>query len=257
MARPRIWQSPMERRTAVWMVKNGREPPLVKRGAIGRYRKLLDWYYKNKLGVKNRQARTGIVSRLIKEKLKTRGLQRELGEVSTVDPLTNLHTRSYFLGELKVRRAETGVVAREPRRYARPFGVLYLDLNDFKRINDRQGHAVGDRALKLFSKVIRKSIRSGDLAGRLGGDEFAILVNGNVQDMKRLAARIHKNLGKARVGRTRLSTSIGIAQFDPETSRNVLRAAEKAMYNAKDQHKAGKKNVTFIRRTIPRKPVAP
>mgnify|MGYP001627495858 CR=1 FL=1 len=62
------------------------------------------------------------------------------------------------------------------RRHHQPLTVMLLDLDHFKKINDRQGHEVGDRALRLFAQALREEVREGDLAGRLGGEEFAVLL---------------------------------------------------------------------------------
>ncbi len=89
--------------------------------------------------------------------------------LARTDYLTGLaNARSFFeSASLELDRA---------RRYGRPISVMYLDLDDFKVINDERGHVAGDEVLRLTGAVLRRQLRSTDLVGRLGGDEFAILM---------------------------------------------------------------------------------
>lgn len=90
-------------------------------------------------------------------------------ERATHDALTGLANRRRFLedGQREVERS---------RRYSRPMAVAFLDLDNFKQLNDRMGHGAGDRALRETASALEKSIRTTDRAGRIGGDEFAILL---------------------------------------------------------------------------------
>src|SRR2546428_13462568 len=67
-------------------------------------------------------------------------------------------------------------VGRGSRRYGRPLALIYLDLDDFKAVNDAHGHATGDAVLRLVADAIQGAVRQADLVGRLGGDEFAVLM---------------------------------------------------------------------------------
>lgn len=93
-------------------------------------------------------------------------LEARLTEIAQMDELTGLFNRRQFL---ELARTELD----RARRYGRPFGVAVMDMNGFKAINDTWGHAAGDDALRLVSRLCRDSLRSCDLMGRFGGDEFA------------------------------------------------------------------------------------
>ena len=86
-----------------------------------------------------------------------------------VDPLTGIANRRAFL-------QDASLLAKRHAANPRPAAVLLIDLDHFKSINDRFGHAVGDRVLEIFADAARKSMRGSDLVGRLGGEEFAAML---------------------------------------------------------------------------------
>lgn len=149
-----------------------------------------------------------------------------------VDPLTGLANRHLFNQRL---REQLGATPTE----ARPVALLYLDLDDFKAVNDVQGHLFGDSLLREMGARLRRESRDTDLVARLGGDEFAILVDAPAGDGM-LIERAHRLLAAAREpfvieGQTaRVSTSIGIAR--PDASRDpaeLMRRVDLATYAAK------------------------
>lgn len=120
--------------------------------------------------------------------------------------------------------------------------LLYIDLDDFKRINDTWGHLVGDRALQHFADILRTTFRESDVLARLGGDEFAVLaVDADENDGRVMRARLLKNLetANAQSGRPyRLSASVGTAGYNPEspcTLEKLVSQADRAMYSEKPQ----------------------
>ncbi|HXR22469.1 MAG TPA: GGDEF domain-containing protein [Acidimicrobiales bacterium] len=127
------------------------------------------------------------------------------------DALTGLlNRRSYeLLLDQAVSRA---------RRYGWPFALVLLDLDDFKVVNDRYGHAAGDAALRAVGAELRAALRGGDVAARLGGDEFALLVVGveNVASLSPLLARLKRSLERA-VPETTVGFSVGVACFPSDT----------------------------------------
>lgn len=150
------------------------------------------------------------------------------------DPLTGLHNRSYFLSELERVRREAAVEG------GRLFGLLFLDLDRFKLVNDSLGHVVGDQLLVKIAEQLRECVRPGDIICRLGGDEFALLVDDlkDAEDATRLARRIQQKLEEPlRVGKQEVFTavSIGIALSSDgrRTPEEMLRDADTAMYRAK------------------------
>jgi len=154
------------------------------------------------------------------------------------DPLTNLPNRSYFLQRLS---QSIQLTQRQPsHRYA----VLFLDLDDFKPINDTLGHAVGDQLLVCIAERIKQMLRQSDLVARIGGDEFAVLLDDipshehAITAVKRLQSHLkmpvliseHKISTGASIGIT--FGTVGYRQ--PE---DALRDADVAMYQAKKQAK--------------------
>lgn len=110
--------------------------------------------------------------------------------------------------------------------------VCVLDLDNFKLLNDLQGHAAGDAALRLFGSLIRGSIREGDSVGRSGGDEFVVVLRAIPVDTAN--ARMRLLASKWRIsGRHSTSVSVGIAVVDPRGGTVASEAADRAMYRAK------------------------
>jgi diguanylate cyclase (GGDEF)-like protein len=149
------------------------------------------------------------------------------------DTLTGLLNRAKFTEQLKLSVARL-------ERYGSPFSILFLDLDQFKLVNDSRGHLIGDRLLTEVSKRIRSSIREADVAARLGGDEFAILVNNNCssEETAALAARLVKAVGEPyefEDEHVSIGVSIGIAMAPINGIRpdQLLRNADLALYRAK------------------------
>jgi diguanylate cyclase (GGDEF)-like protein len=117
--------------------------------------------------------------------------------------------------------------------------VLFIDLDDFKLVNDTLGHDAGDNLLVLMAERLRACIRSGDTVARLGGDEFAILLEGEraVNEGQHLADRIMAALDIPFVvaeQQLRVTASIGVARGLYDSAEEVLKDADLAMYAAKD-----------------------
>ena len=122
---------------------------------------------------------------------------RHLGELRFLanhDPLTRLLNRRAFVERLE------GEVARA-KRYGRTFGLVIADLDHFKQLNDRYGHASGDEALVAFANVLAESLRKPDDAFRIGGDEFAVLLaEATEEDTRQVVARVQTLLEQLSVG---------------------------------------------------------
>jgi diguanylate cyclase (GGDEF)-like protein len=161
-----------------------------------------------------------------------RALQRDLAYQADHDELTGL---------ANVRGWETALRAESHQRGpGHGVAVMAIDVDNFKRINDRYGHPVGDKVLAEVARRIRDSLRPGDLAARIGGDEFAALVPEvpNAGDARALAQRLVEALARpAIVDAMALdcNASIGLAYSEGGESAHVLvRQADSALYAAKD-----------------------
>src|ERR1700733_2725195 len=164
--------------------------------------------------------------------------QEKLLFSATHDALTGLPNRALFLGRLQ------SVLDRRKRYPHQAAAVLFIDIDDFKVVNDCYGHAIGDLLIREVSNRLRACMRSDGTIARMGGDEFTVLVEDvtDPSDPIRVAQRIQSSftlpflLDGLEVFK---SASIGIALTSPETSaETVLQNADIAMYRAKDQGKA-------------------
>ena len=151
-------------------------------------------------------------------------------KLATKDALTGLGNRSHFDDSLNRKLERT-------RRHHRSFGLMLLDLDNFKTVNDDHGHQVGDQVLRRFSDLLGFSVRGTDTIFRFGGDEFAILVdddNKSVSNIlaKRIQGAVHKDL---LLSQHKVTTSIGftLAQTKDDNAM-IFERADKALYKAKN-----------------------
>ena len=166
---------------------------------------------------------------------RTDRLIAELRVSATTDPLTGLANR----------RALESAVDRETggfRRDGRPFAILTIDVDRFKELNDRLGHAAGDRALAVIADVLRRELRVSDVGARIGGDEFAAVLRDTdgvraASIERRLSAAAEHELALA--GLT-LGISVGTAVAGPDgaTLDELLRTADARLYEAKRRRRA-------------------
>ncbi|GLY32929.1 GGDEF domain-containing phosphodiesterase [Kineosporia sp. NBRC 101731] len=167
-------------------------------------------------------------------------LEERLTHQAFHDSLTGLANRQLFADRLShalVRRPSQ----QQPRH---PLVVLFIDLDDFKHINDRLGHGTGDKVLEVIGRRIRGATRAGDTAARLGGDEFAVLLEyTTLAEAEPLAQHLVDLIAEPIVidGSSLLVTaSVGLAEAVPGeiSSEETLRNADVAMYSAKDRGKS-------------------
>jgi diguanylate cyclase (GGDEF)-like protein/PAS domain S-box-containing protein len=166
-------------------------------------------------------------------------LEDRLASLSEQDELTGLLNRRGFR-----RVAEQAL--RMGQRSRRRVGLVYIDLDDFKPINDRHGHAVGDLALQQVASVLRDGVRDGDVVARLGGDEFIILATDLARpgESERLGSRLQKHLenlphGIPGLADRRITFSFGCAEEDASSSLDDLLArADAVLRTAKARRRA-------------------
>jgi diguanylate cyclase (GGDEF)-like protein/PAS domain S-box-containing protein len=126
------------------------------------------------------------------EVVETRAQLEELERMALLDPLTGIGNRRYFEMNLHAR-------LDEQRRYSTPFGLLLIDLDHFKTVNDSHGHEAGDSVLKMVAQTLAYSCRKSDLACRWGGEEFALIL-GNMEagGLREAVERVRKLVRKSR-----------------------------------------------------------
>jgi len=163
----------------------------------------------------------------------------EAERLASVDPLTGIGNRRHLERQLDRR-----VASRTP------FFMIYLDLNEFKRINDTLGHLAGDEILKQFAGELGHSLRSTDALARLGGDEFVAVIDGAVGDVadriegiKKLVNGLYTlstETGKRKVS---VAAAVGISVWKAgNTAQDLLRDADAAMYHDKKRMSEQKPN---------------
>jgi diguanylate cyclase (GGDEF)-like protein len=165
--------------------------------------------------------------------IETSRLYTDLVHRSEFDPLTNVQNR--FSLE---RCLENAIL--DARQSSRVFGLLYMDLNDFKQVNDIYGHRTGDLYLQQVAERLKHRLRPGDLLARLGGDEFAVLIQEvrNRADAEEVAQRLEGCFDEPFICKDVVlqgSASIGIAMYpaDSTASDSLFSAADASMYLAK------------------------
>jgi diguanylate cyclase (GGDEF)-like protein len=170
---------------------------------------------------------------------RVRHSQAQLELLATHDPLTNVLNPRAFTRELSQELSRN-------RRYGRPLALIYLDLDDFKKVNDAHGHATGDAVLRLVADAMRAAVRAADVVGRLGGDEFGVLMPETDAVVAHAAAsRLVAGIRTVFRGTPSVTASIGVvAVAGTEAGTDeLIRKADQAMYEAK---RAGKDRVVQV-----------
>jgi len=159
--------------------------------------------------------------------------EEELVRLATTDPLTGLPNRGLLLDRLEA-------TLRRSQRHDHSFALLFIDLDDFKDINDRCGHMVGDRVLKEVARDLATGLRDCDTVARIGGDEFAVLLEDcpGFDDARDVGAKVLQAVKRSiEINGTpyRITASIGIAVYpqDGDDVSTLFGHADEAMYRAK------------------------
>ncbi|MBX3651763.1 MAG: diguanylate cyclase [Burkholderiales bacterium] len=173
--------------------------------------------------------------RIVEDITERKRLENELREMATTDMLTGMPNRRAFIAWLEEEHAR---IRRFPEQQA---AVLMLDVDDFKRVNDTHGHAVGDTVLRHVAELIRRGIREVDACGRLGGEEFAVLLTGATpaaaaefaERLRRGIAASPASNGGLEIG---VTVSIGVSALSREDdgADAALLRADRALYRAKE-----------------------
>jgi diguanylate cyclase (GGDEF)-like protein len=167
--------------------------------------------------------------------VRTRELLAKQVEMATHDPLTNLLNRRAFL---EIGSAESN----RARRYGHPLTVVFLDLDNFKNLNDTRGHEIGDAALVAVATAMNDSLRRTDTAARLGGDEFAVILPEIDQYAVREACeKLSSTIHHALDAFLPVRVSVGVAWFahPPQDFSKMLAVADALMYRVKGEGQHG------------------
>jgi diguanylate cyclase (GGDEF)-like protein len=169
--------------------------------------------------------------------------------LSRHDPVTGVGNALGF-------REAVGWEINRAQRWPQVVSLIYLDVDDFKAVNDTRGHAAGDEVLRIVGQAMKNSLRECDVVARVGGDEFAALMPGTDEEGCRAAtARVHLTITRdlAAAGFA-VTASVGATTFPwaPETVDDLVGAADEAMYPVKHGAKNGVHH--FLARGIPRPP---
>jgi len=165
-----------------------------------------------------------------------KALESRLSTAALTDPLTGLANRRAFTDALD-RHLTAGSAGC----------VALFDLDHFKQVNDRYGHAAGDAVLRCFGRLAERAVRDGDLVARIGGEEFAVLLAGaSPGQAAQVCERLRRSLGDEAFAfegrRLRVTASGGVAAIDGGAAADILAAADAALYDAK---RAGRDRLTL------------
>jgi len=187
----------------------------------------------------NQIAYVAVVAVAIAGLSQLRHTQGQLEVLATHDSLTNVLNARTFAREVAQELGRN-------RRYGRPLALIFLDLDDFKRVNDAHGHATGDAVLRLVADATRAAVRQADVVGRLGGDEFGVLMPETDATVAHAAAsRLVAAIRTVFHGTPSVTASVGVVAVSGTEagSDELLRRADQAMYEAK---RAGKDRVVQV-----------
>lgn len=174
---------------------------------------------------------------LKKENQKLKKENEKLNKLITIDFLTKLYNRRAFSKIFKEVYQEAKWTAKHKTRRSQKsqFVLFFIDIDDFKKFNDKFGHLYGDKILKKVAKFLKKSVRNFDIVARWGGEEFSIILkDANLFQGKKKAKILLEEARK----RLPVTFSIGIIQCNPEYSlKQIFQKADKALLKAKKQGK--------------------
>jgi diguanylate cyclase (GGDEF)-like protein len=177
---------------------------------------------------------------------------KRLNFLAYYDELTKVYNRRGFLENAnKIFRAVVYRKKELERRigYRIPLSIIFLDIDNFKKINDTYGHKIGDKVLEKVAKAIKERLRESDVIGRLGGEEFVIaLIGCDLNSAQKIAEdlrlRIEKIKIKTHKGILSITASLGVTSYQDEKNlQELIDKADKAMYQAK---KSGKNRVVVL-----------
>jgi diguanylate cyclase (GGDEF)-like protein len=162
----------------------------------------------------------------------------KIAELSSSDGLTKLYNRSYLLIKIKEE-------LERYKRYKQTFSLVILDIDNFKKVNDKNGHQKGDDVLKKLGTILNNSRRDLDICARYGGEEFAIVLpHTNGKEAKMISERLRKKVEEYFQNDVKITISMGVSNC-PDSSiilKHIIKKADEALYHSK---RTGKNKVSL------------
>lgn len=172
-------------------------------------------------------------SKLVVSTIEHRAKSSQLQQLALTDQLTGLPNRSNFERTLNLQIANSS-------RTGEPFSLFYMDLNQFKMVNDTYGHAAGDEVLARTAQAMMSQLRAGDMLARLGGDEFGMIVRGSVDEtaeplISRISEVVSRPIMLSNGKQVSIGISIGSVAYSDMTGTldKIMALADKALYQNK------------------------
>lgn len=177
---------------------------------------------------------------------------KRLNFLAYYDELTKVYNRRGFLeNSNKIFKAVVYKRRELEKRigYKIPLSIIFIDVDNFKKINDKYGHNIGDKVLMKVAKTLKSRLRDYDIIGRLGGEEFVIaLIGCDLNSAQKIAEDLRQKIEKIKIktkkGIFNITASFGVVTYDNEKNlQELINKADKAMYKAK---KEGKNRVVIL-----------
>ena len=152
----------------------------------------------------------------------------QMAQQAMYDALTQLGNRHYYTETIKQSLARA-------QRNGEALSLVVLDLDNFKRLNDKHGHLIGDDVLSSFAQTLNQAIRESDQAFRIGGDEFTVIIQGDAQAASIMCQRVLTMIdSNSLLNKFQVQTSLGVAQWqNGDSASNLYLRADNALYSAK------------------------